>query len=65
MPWFSEFVAAAELARREIRVPPVRLIRSRSTSLHWTSAHADALETVWPGEIAIYDPRAGEIRGSS
>ena len=21
------------------------------------------LETVWPGEIVIYDPRAGEIRG--
>ena len=22
-----------------------------------------ALETVWPGEVVIYDPRAGEIRG--
>ncbi len=23
----------------------------------------DALETVWPGEVVVYDPRAGEIRG--
>jgi hypothetical protein len=22
-----------------------------------------ALETVWPGEVVIHDPRAGEIRG--
>ena len=22
-----------------------------------------ALETVWPGEVVVYDPRAGEIRG--
>ncbi|HEY2306852.1 MAG TPA: hypothetical protein VGI05_13315 [Streptosporangiaceae bacterium] len=22
-----------------------------------------ALETVWPGEVVIYDPRAGEVRG--
>ena len=21
------------------------------------------LETVWPGEVVVYDPRAGEIRG--
>jgi ketosteroid isomerase-like protein len=24
---------------------------------------ARALETVWPGEVVIYDPRAGEVRG--
>ena len=23
----------------------------------------DALETVWPGEVVVHDPRAGEVRG--
>jgi ketosteroid isomerase-like protein len=62
MPWFPEFASAAELARSEAR----------------TAGHADpvgqylaalnegdarALETAWPGEMVIFDPRAGEVRG--
>ncbi len=62
MPWFPDFAAAAELARRETR----------------ETGHADpvaeyfaaldkgdtrALEKVWPGEVLIHDPRAGVIRG--
>jgi ketosteroid isomerase-like protein len=31
------------------------------TALNQGDAHA--LETVWPGEVVIHDPRAGEIRG--
>jgi SnoaL-like domain len=31
------------------------------TALNEGDAHA--LETVWPGEVVIYDPRAGEVRG--
>jgi limonene-1,2-epoxide hydrolase len=27
------------------------------------SGDARALETVWPGEVVIYDPRSGEVRG--
>jgi hypothetical protein len=62
MPWFPDFASAVELARRQAR----------------TAGHADpvgeyfaalnagdtrALETVWPGEVVIHDPRAGEVRG--
>ena len=28
-----------------------------------TTGDTQALETVWPGEVVVYDPRAGEIRG--
>ena len=28
-----------------------------------TSGDTHALEDVWPGEVVVYDPRAGEIRG--
>ncbi|MGH3204635.1 MAG: nuclear transport factor 2 family protein [Streptosporangiaceae bacterium] len=62
MPWFAEFTSAVELARLQTRAAghadPVG---------HYVAAlnKADArdLETVWPGEVVIYDPRAGEVRG--
>src|SRR5664279_3340138 len=62
MPWFPEFIAAAELARREIRAagqddPVAQYLAALDTR------DAHTLETVWPGQIVIYDPRAGEIRG--
>jgi hypothetical protein len=62
MPWFPEFVTAVELARRQDRVAgqadPVAEYLAALT-------HGDArsLRTVWPGDIVIYDPKAGEIRG--
>ena len=63
MPWFPDFVAAAELARREIRAAGqggsgCGVLRRRSTT-----GDTHTLETVWPGEVVVYDPRAGEIRG--
>lgn len=62
MPWFPDFVSAVELARRQTRdaglADPVAQYFS---ALSTRDAHA--LETVWPGEVAVYDPRAGEIRG--
>jgi hypothetical protein len=62
MPWFPDFVAAAELARRETRdaghADPVAQYLSALTA-----GEPHGLETVWPGEIVIEDPRAGEIRG--
>ena len=62
MPWFPEFVAAAELARREIRAAgQADPVAQYLTALDKGDAHT--LETVWPGEVVIYDPRAGEIRG--
>ena len=62
MPWFPDFVAAAELARQETRVDdqadPVGQYFSALDK-----GDADALQATWPGEVVIYDPRAGEIRG--
>src|SRR5580700_9693881 len=62
MPWFPEFASAAELVRTQTRAAgqadPVGLyFKALSTG------DAHALETVWPGEVVVYDPRAGEIRG--
>jgi hypothetical protein len=62
MPWFPEFANAAQLAREEARAAgrtdPVgeylAALRAGDTRI---------LEKVWPGEVVIYDPRAGEVRG--
>jgi limonene-1,2-epoxide hydrolase len=62
MPWFPEFASAAELAREQERAvglaDPVgeflAALRAGDTRI---------LETVWPGEVVIHDPRAGEVRG--
>ncbi len=62
MPWFPEFVAAAELARREIRAaghadPVAQYLMAL------TGGDAHALETTWPGHIVVLDPYAGEVHG--
>ena len=62
MPWFPDFANAVELARRETRAAG----RADPVAQYFTALNrgdTDALETVWPGEVLIYDPRAGEIRG--
>lgn len=62
MPWFPDFVGAAELARRERHqaghADPVGQYFAALT-------HGDPhdLEDVWPGQVVVYDPRAGEVRG--
>jgi ketosteroid isomerase-like protein len=62
MPWFPDFVGAAELARRQIRAAgQADPVRQYFDAL--TEGDTHALETVWPGEVVVYDPRAGEIRG--
>ena len=62
MPWFPDFVAAAEMARREIRdagrADPVAQYLG---ALDRGDAHD--LETAWPGRVVIHDPRAGKVRG--
>jgi len=61
MPWFPDFANAAELARREIRAAgQADPVGQYLTAL--TKGDAHALETVWPGEVVVHDPRAGEIR---
>lgn len=62
VPWFPDFANAMELARRQIRAAG----RADPVGQYLTALNegdARVLETVWPGEVAVYDPRAGEIRG--
>ncbi len=62
MPWFPEFASAAELARSQTRaVGHADPVRQYLAALKEGSARD--LETTWPGEVIIYDPRAGEVRG--
>jgi ketosteroid isomerase-like protein len=62
MPWFPEFTSAVELARLQTReagrADPVGQYVSALNN-----ADARNLEAAWPGEVVIYDPRAGEVRG--
>jgi hypothetical protein len=62
MPWFPDFVSAVELVRRQTRetghTDPVAQYFSALQS-----GETRDLETVWPGEVVIHDPRAGEVRG--
>ncbi len=62
MPWFPDFAGAAELVRRQSRaageVDPVAQYLAALAS-----GDPGDLETVWPGEVVVYDPRAGVVRG--
>jgi hypothetical protein len=62
MPWLPDFVSAGELARRDIRdaghADPVGQYFAALTD-----ADTHELETVWPGEVVVHDPYAGEVRG--
>ncbi|HEX5120178.1 MAG TPA: hypothetical protein VFW65_33755 [Pseudonocardiaceae bacterium] len=62
MPWFPDFVGAVELARRQTRAAG----RTDPVGEYFDAlTHGDSgvLETVWPGEVVVHDPQAGEIRG--
>jgi hypothetical protein len=62
MPWFPDFVSAVELARSQTRAAGAAdPIGQFFAALNEGDSHV--LEDVWPGEVAIYDPRAGEVRG--
>ena len=62
MPWFPEFTSAVELARRQTRAAgQADPVAQYFTALN--QGDAGALETAWPGEVVVFDPRAGEIRG--
>jgi hypothetical protein len=62
MPWVPDFVSAVELARRQNRAAGhADPVGQYLTALNEGDAHL--LETEWPGEVVIYDPRAGEVRG--
>jgi limonene-1,2-epoxide hydrolase len=62
MPWFPEFVSAAESARTQAREqgradPVAEYLRALDTG------DSGGLEFVWPGHVVVYDPRAGEVHG--
>jgi hypothetical protein len=62
MPWFPDFASAVELARRQTRAAG----KADPVGQYFAALNEGdtrALETVWPGEVVIYDPRAGEVRG--
>jgi len=62
MPWFPDFVGAVELVRRRTRVAgQADPVGPYLAALNRGDSHP--LEDVWPGEVVVYDPRAGEVRG--
>jgi ketosteroid isomerase-like protein len=62
MPWFPDFTSAVELARQQTRASgQADPVKEYFAALN--SGDAAELETVWPGEVVVYDPKAGEIRG--
>ena len=62
MPWFPDFISGVELARRQTRIEgQADPVAQYLTALNEGDIHV--LEKVWPGEVVVYDPRAGEIRG--
>jgi hypothetical protein len=62
MPWFPDFYGAVELARKQTRAEGLAdPVAQYFTALN--NGDTRVLETIWPGEVVVYDPRAGEIRG--
>ena len=62
MPWFPDFVGAAELARRDTqaagRADPVgQYLRALE------EGNARLLEKVWPGQVVVNDPLVGAVQG--
>jgi hypothetical protein len=61
MPWFPDFVAAAELVRRQTRARgQADPVAGYLAAL--TGGDTHDLETTWPGHISVFDPYAGEVR---
>jgi hypothetical protein len=62
MPWFPDFVSAVELVRRQTRAAgQADPVGQYFAALNQGDTHD--LETAWLGEVVVYDPHAGEIRG--
>lgn len=62
MPWFPDFASAVELARKQTRAAG----RADPVGQYFAALNNGdprALETVWPGEVTVHDPRAGRVHG--
>lgn len=62
MPWFPDFANAAELARRQ-RQAAGRVDPGGAYVHALDSRRVEDLEAIWPDEVVVHDPVAGEIRG--
>jgi ketosteroid isomerase-like protein len=62
MPWFPDFVSAVELARQQtVAAGQADPVGQYVAALN--NGDPRGLETAWPGEVVVYDPHAGEVRG--
>ena len=62
MPWFPEFASAAQLSREEARAGGLAdPVGEYLAALR--AGDIKILEKVWPGDVEIDDPRAGQLRG--
>jgi ketosteroid isomerase-like protein len=62
MPWFPDFLSAVELVSRQTRsVGLADPVQQYFNALETGRTHE--LEDIWPGQVVIYDPREGEVRG--
>jgi ketosteroid isomerase-like protein len=62
MPWFPDYTNAVELARLQRRAAA----HDDPVAQYFTALNDDdprALESGWPGDVVLHDPRAGEVRG--
>jgi hypothetical protein len=62
MPWFPDFVSAAELAPSQTRAaaqadPAGQYLQALS------EGDTHRLETIWPAEVVVNDPHADEVSG--
>jgi ketosteroid isomerase-like protein len=62
MPWFPDFVGAAELARRDTQVagradPVAQYLQAIE------QGDSRLLQKIWPGQVVVNDPLVGEVRG--
>jgi hypothetical protein len=62
MPWLPDFFNAVELVRSQTRSAG----RADPVTQYFSALQGGdtrALETVWPGQVVVYDPHAGEVKG--
>jgi hypothetical protein len=62
MPWLPDFLNAAELARKQTRAAgQADPVGQYLAALNAGDTHP--LEDAWPGEVVVFDPRAGKVQG--